>query len=245
MTRTKRAILQVLGQHFVLRSKDVAKLLRKREPTTNDIRTINRSLKLLDEAGFVHRLKYLDLADDGVGYACGLTDKGVAEFGGKTFDEHSERTLDHELEISYFHMALQEFCDHRGLVLRWKQSDLKHGVNPDAYFSITDPTKDSKNTNHFFLEVERAKIGNYKDGEPSIIRKLKGYYEYYNSEDCEKAWGFKTYRLIVVLRNDERRANLLHAMQAELKHRMFWISIEGTLADFRTPKGDTFSLSDL
>lgn len=118
-------------------------------------------------------------------------------------------------------------------------------MNPDAYFSITDPKKESKNTNHFFLEVERAKIGNYKDGEPSIIRKLNGYYAYYNSDKCEKAWGFKTYRVIVVLRNNERRANLLQAMQEELKHRMFWLSIEGTLDDFRTPKGDTYLLSDL
>jgi hypothetical protein len=246
MTRAKRAVVQVLAQYFVLRSKDVAQLLRKKEPNQNDIRTINRSLKLLADARLVHRIKYLDLTNDGVGYACGLTDGGVSFAGqGKTLDDHSARTLDHELEISQFHIALRHFCDHHSFELRWQQSDLKHGVNPDAYFSITDPRKESKNTNHFFLEVERAKLGNYKDGEASIIRKLKAYYEYYNSDKCEKHWGFRTYRVIVVLRNNDRRANLLQAMQAELKHRMFWLSVEGVVHDFRTPKGDTYSLSDL
>src|SRR5579871_1808416 len=133
MTRAKRAVLEFLAQYFVLRSKDVARLLRKRTPNKNDIRTINRSLLLLDRAGLVYRLKYLDLDNDGVGFACGLTDKGVREYGGKTFDEHSERTLDHELEISYFHIALQEMASQNGLSVRWLQADLKHGVNPDAY----------------------------------------------------------------------------------------------------------------
>src|ERR1019366_2811820 len=108
-------------------------------------------------------------------YACGLTDKAVKEYGGKTFDEHSERTLDHELEISYFHIALQGLCDGHGLKLLWRQAELKRGVNPDAYFSIANPAKEGKNTNHFFLETERAKVGNYRNGEPSIIRKLRAY----------------------------------------------------------------------
>lgn len=225
----------------------MAQLLRRRSPTKNDVRTINRTLLLLDRAGLIHRIKYLDLTNDGVGYACGLSDMGVRySMEGKTFDEHSERTLDHELEISYFHIALQEFCYQQGLELFWRQADLKHGVNPDAYFSLTDPKKEGKNTFHFFLEVERAKIGNYKNGEPSIIRKFKAYYEYYNSPECEKHWGFKTYRVVVTLRNDERRVNLLKSMQDDLKHRMFWIGTEANLtADFHTPKADTFSFSDL
>jgi hypothetical protein len=158
-------------------------------------------------------LRYLNLENDGIGYACGLTDAGVELCGeGKTFDEHSERTVDHELDVAFFHLALQEVCDEHGYTLRWQQSGLKHGINPDAYFSLTNPRKEDKNTHHFFLEIERAKIGNYKEGEPSIIRKLKRYYDYYNTPGCEDAWGFRTYRVVTVMRNDERRANLLRAI---------------------------------
>lgn len=245
-TRRKRQVLDLLARYFVLRSKDLARLLRNPAPSQTDIRTINRSLKILDEAGLVHRLRYLNSENDGVGYACGLTDAGVRLTGwGKTFDEHSERTLDHELGISLFHLSLQDQCDQNALVLRWQQSNLKHGVNPDAYFSVTNPAMEGKNTHHFFLEVERAKIGNYKDGEPSITRKLKRYYDYYNTHGCGEAWGFPTYRVVTVLRNDERRTNLLRAMQAELNHRMFWLGVESNhTADYRTPKGDIFSFTE-
>ena len=126
-----------------------------------------------------------------------------------------------------------------------EQSDLKRGVNPDAYFSVTNPRKDGKNTHHFFLEIERAKIGKYRDGEPGIIRKLKRYYDYYNTPGCEGAWGFRTYRVVIVLRNDERRNNLLRATQAELNHRMFWLGVESPHAvDLLTPRGDRFSFAD-
>jgi hypothetical protein len=43
----------------------------------------------------------------------------------KTFDDHSARTLDHELEISHFHMALKRFCEKHDLKLYWQQADLK------------------------------------------------------------------------------------------------------------------------
>jgi hypothetical protein len=118
-------------------------------------------------------------------------------------------------------------------------------VNPDAYFSVTNLAIEGKNTHHFFLEVERAKIGNYKDGEPSIMRKLKRYYEYYDTNDCEEAWGFRTYRVVTFLRNDERRNNLLQTMHGDLKNRMFWLGVESNhTADLRTPKGDVLSLAD-
>jgi hypothetical protein len=191
-------------------------------------------------------LRYLNPENDGIGYACGLTDAGVLFCGeGKTLDEHSERTLEHELGISLFHLSLRELCDEFGFTLRWQQSGLKLGVNPDAYFSITNPKLEDRNTTHFFLEVERAKIGNFREGEPSIIRKLRRYYEYYNTPGCEREWGFPTYRVVTVLRNDERRTNLLRAMHTGLDHRMFWLGVESChTEDFRTPRGDTFSFAD-
>jgi len=209
---------------------------------------VNHTLKLLYDSTprLVSRLRYFDLTNDGVGYAYGLSDRGAEEYGGKTLDEHSERTLDHELEISYFHESLENFCDKHGLQLFWQQRRLKQGVNPDAYFSITDPRKDDRNTNHFFLEIERSKIGNYKNGEPSIIRKFKHYYSYYDTPQCEKDWSFKHYRVVAVLPNSDRRENLFRLIPKDLNHRMFWVGTQGNhTADFHTPKGDTFSFSDL
>jgi hypothetical protein len=190
----------------------------------------------------LHRIKLPNLDDDGAPYVYGLSDAGVRLCGGKTFDDHSARTLDHELDISHFHIRLQELCEAEGITLRWRQVDLKHGVNPDAYFSISRAGK----ANHFFLEVERAKIGNYRNGEPSIIRKFKHYYEYYNTPECETAWGFRTFRVVTLLSTVEKRDNLLRAMHDELCHRMFWLgTINGPTAEFLTPKGDSFSFLDV
>ena len=191
----------------------------------------------MDDLGLVCRLKYLDLDTDGVSYACGLTDKAVREYGGKPFDEHSVRTLDHELEISYFHIALQQFSDHHGLELRWQQSGLKtKTIHPDAYFTITNPGKEGRNTNHFFLEIERSKVGNVKDGQPSIVRKLINYYAYYNSAPCQAEWGIATFRVIIQVANETRAANLLRAFGAEYRHRMFWIAAASANLRFRTPR---------
>ena len=79
-------------------------------------------------------------------YVWGLTDKGVECCKAlwplcKTFDDHSQRTLGHELEISYFRIALNKFALKNGLKLYWQQSDLKHTVSPDAMFALTDPAK--------------------------------------------------------------------------------------------------------
>jgi hypothetical protein len=58
-------------------------------------------------------------------------------------------------------------------------------INPDAYFAITDTSKpEGKDTPHYFLEIEQAKLGGGKNGEPQIIRKLAKYCAYYNSDGC-------------------------------------------------------------
>jgi hypothetical protein len=168
----------------------------------------------------------------------------VKEYGGKTFDDHAARTLDHELDISYFHILLKNLCQKCGWTLYWQQTDLKtKTVHPDAYFAITDPTKpEDRNTHHLFLEVERSKVGNYRDGEPSIIRKLEKYYNLFDTPQCEKDWGIRQFRVIVVQRTEERRKNLCNALQEKWGHPMFWITTESLCkADiggeiFLTPK---------
>jgi hypothetical protein len=198
--------------------------------------------------GYVHRIPYLDLeqARGGATFAYGLRDKGVAEYGGKTFDEHSHRTLDHELAITQFHLSLKRFSEERGLLLFWQQHDLKRTIHPDAYFSITDSKKDGRNTHHFFLEIERQRMGAAAHGKPSIIRKAERYYAYYNTNECEKDWGFKTFRVVFVQKNDVRRGHFLAVLSKDFSHRMFWLGTErNCCADFRTPKMDVSSFADL
>jgi hypothetical protein len=217
------------------------------------------------QMGLVYRLPYLDVYQEkgGLSHVYGLTDKGItiAEIPldtkfSKPFDEHSQRTLDHELEISFFHIALKRFCATHDLFLYWRQADLKKTIHPDALFAITDPKKpDGKNTNWFFLEIERSKIGNVRDGEPSIIRKLGAYYDYYNSDECEKEWqDFKMFRVVVVQRTHTRRKNLLKVLEEKYKHRMFWLTTEAAhnyhMAGqiFATPKdysANSYSLLDI
>jgi hypothetical protein len=247
LTKVKRQVLALLAEYFCLRTNDLVQLVYG-EQTEIHQASMRRTLSLLLKEGYTNRLPYLDLEAETGGrtYIHGLSDKGLnnlptldfmngkALWNGhlelaKSFDEHSQRTLDHELEISLFHIALKKFAAKHSLHLFWQQTDLKKkSVAPDALFAITDPSKPAgHDTLYYFLEMERAKIGNYRNGEPSIIRKLGKYYEYYNSDACLKEWEeFRQFRVIVVQRNDARRQNLLNELEEKYKHRMFWLTTE-------------------
>jgi hypothetical protein len=242
--------VNILRELFVARTADLAALKRNRPPTENDLRTERRTLYLLHKEGVVHRIPYLDLRQvvGGATYAYGLSDRGTKQFGGKTFDDHSARTLDHELEITDFHMGMRKLCTTFGRELFWRRANLKKGIHPDAYFAITDPKKDGKSdTNHFFLEIERQRMHATKDGKPSVIRKLARYYEAYNSEDLVKQWGFRTFRVIVQVETEARAENLLRALEGHYRHRMFWVGTPEAQT-FRTPidfRVRTYSFSGL
>jgi hypothetical protein len=208
---------------------------------------------LLRAEGWVNRLPYFELGREkgGVGYVYGLSDKAVRNlledpiddpkhcFVTKTFDEHSQRTLDHELEISFFHVALKDYCVKNHIGLDWYQRDLKRGIHPDALFKLTT----EKGELRFFLEIEKQRMnGRRGDEEPNIIKKLRRYAEYYDTPDCQKDWGFRKFRVVVVHKTMERMDNLLHAMKPILPHRMFWLTTEEAYKDdigsdiFATPK---------
>jgi Replication-relaxation len=215
----------------------VARILRRRNPTPNDLRTTKRTLLLLNKEKMLNRVRFPNLNDDGNPYVYGLSERAVLEYGGKEFNEN-KRTLDHELEISDFHIALHEYCDEHGIILYWQQTDLKKGIHPDAYFSLTK----NGETKHFFLEIERQAII-VKDGKPTIQKKLDRYYDYYDSDECEDRWGFRRFRIITLQETALRRQHVLPLLE---KNRMFWMGLSNTpTSDFRTPKGDTYSLSDL
>jgi hypothetical protein len=256
---TKRRVLVLFAEFFCLRTYDAATLLRNRAITQSDACSVRRTLSILHRDGFLYRVPYLDPARErgGIAYVYGLSAKGVDHAlqngystpATKTLDEHSVRTLDHELELTSFHIVLRGLCAGQGLRYAWRQTNLKHTVHPDAVFNVADPAHPDK-AFCYFLEIERAKLGNYRNGEPQIFRKLKKYYEYFNSTSCEKEWGFRQYRVVVVQRSDARREGLLTALREKCSHRMFWLTTEAAYrndiggAIFTTPKDDapvTFS----
>ncbi len=114
--------------------------------------------------------------------------------------------------------------------LRWRQRGLdKKSVWPAALFQVNGAV--------FFLEMERAKLGGYKDGRPNIIRKLDAYWQYYDSTDCEKDFGFRKFRVVTVMRTPARAATLLDSLRAAgLDKATFWVSSEADLFSFKTPK---------
>lgn len=180
----------------------------------------------------MYRIRYTDpnLEYGATTFAYGLNRPGARLLEeDRAFDEHSERTLDHELEISLFHIALKELCDKNGWTLTWYQDGLMKGrnINPDAFFAITKPDlpKD-RNTFPFFLEMERSKFGNMRNGKYSIERKLAKYHSFFDSAECEKLWGVKKFRVLVIQRTESRRSTLLELLQEKLNHRMFWLTTE-------------------
>lgn len=250
---TKQRVLELLAEFFCLRTNDAAELLRNRAITESDARSVRRTLSILHRDGFLYRAPHLDARHErgGVAYVYGLSAKGVdhalrngySTAATKTLDEHSIRTLDHELEITSFHVALHRLCSAKGLRYLWRQKDLKHTVHPDALFYVADPANSGK-AFCYFLEIERSKLGNYRNGQPQIFRKLRKFYDYFNSADCEKEWGFRQYRVIVVQRTEARREGLLTALREKCSHRMFWLTTENAYrtdiggAVFMTPKDD-------
>jgi hypothetical protein len=188
---TKRRALELFAEFFCLRTNDAAMLLRNRRhhpercalspphvihPASGRIslpRTVSRCQPVSEAAS---RYVY-GLSAKGVDHAL---QNGYSTLATKTLDEHSIRTLDHELEITSFHVALRGLCAAQGLRYAWRQTNLKHTVHPDALFYVVDPAQPDK-AFCYFLEIERAKLGNYRNGEPQIFRKLKKYYEYFNS----------------------------------------------------------------
>lgn len=226
--------------------RDAAAILLDPAPDHDHLRSLRRTFLLLWREGFLTRLPHFDLDTEGVNYVYGLSDKALKTFDlgrlAKTFDEHSARTLDHELGITTFHIALKRFCHDNRRTLFWQQRDLKRGIHPDALFALTDPSKpEGQNTHYFFVEIERAKLGQYRTGEPAILRKLERYAQYFGSDQCDRDWNFRAFRVVAVLTTDERAAFLLRVLSERLPHRAFWITSAAYAVDnlagpvFRTP----------
>jgi hypothetical protein len=217
---------------------------RKDESAERGVRAILEQLSTLQKINgkdtkYVQPVWYSDTSRNrtySIG-AYGLSRHGVNHAFQNGFDTRATKTIEgmspnsppHEVAITEFHVELKLLAEKHNLKLVWHQSDLRRTINPDAMFTLTSPS----GVHVFFLEMERSKPGNYRDGKPQITRKLEKYYDYYDSDKCEKEWGFRKFRIIVSMRNEERRDNLLKVIP---KHRMFWLGTESNNFQFQTPK---------
>jgi len=207
------------------------------------VRAVQRHCGALRRADLVYAVPYYpeDKERGAAPYAYGLTDSGVrdafaqgyATDSTKSFRGHSTKTVEHELAISNFHLELARLADDNGFDLRWKQRDIspfrkKHpkdrahdraSINPDALFAI--------NGHFFFLEAERARLGNYRNGEPQVLRKLAAYRDYRDSTDCERDFGFRRFTVLTMMRTPDRAANLMYRLAgAGGDHKTFLVSDE-------------------
>lgn len=255
--RERRNALALLGEYYLLRVKDFAAILNSEE-NDNTRRSMQNILTALHGKQFVGRLRFVDDESENTSkiYAYYLNASGAAMLENPTaqFATESKFIPRHEIEITKFHISLKKWCDREGLILHWHQPKMDHkkSINPDAYFGIEDPKKsEGHNTLHYFLEIERSPLGNYKNGQPSIIRKLGKYYDFYDSDQCEKEWGFRKFRVITVVRNSEKQLNLCERLTENYSHRMFWVTNESAAKEniggdiFTTPKDHANALYSL
>jgi len=245
VTPLRRAFLDLLVRYANLTTNDFYRLIPRERAGTPDEdrrkqesheRTIRQALKTVTEYGFLVRRRWFDdertdtpfpavvsvysLSKEGLNLA---RQKGIANGHGKHAEDSSRRneSVGHELGISRFHLAV----DSLPRKVLWRQTDLRHTVNPDALFEIIDA--DGKSAYFYFLEVEKSKQGHYEDGESGLIKKLARYHAYQGSEACRRDWKcFSRFRVIVVLKNEERRQNLLKMLAAHYQTRAFWITTE-------------------
>jgi len=228
-TKAQREALSVLADYFCLNIKMASELLGVSP------RAAQFHYERFQRAQLVYSFRYYpeDQVKGAAPYAYGLSDSGVtkafedgfATDSTKTFKGHSPRTIEHELMISKFHLGLATLAGSDGWDLRWRQANLKRTVHPDALFAL--------NGRYFFLEIERAKLGNYRDGEPQIVRKLRAYRDYYDSNCCENDFGFRKFSVVTIMRTHDRAANLVSFLRGSgLDKAVFFVSDESRMTTF-------------
>jgi Replication-relaxation len=244
LTRHRAHILKMLVEYCYLSTQEFYRLIENESPTQDsherkvrrllkDFSTHLKSAPLIDYDNSHRFLTYRNiywLSSKGLALA---QTEGIDNGEGKANDEHSPRTLEHEYDITRFHLRIKEFAKQHELDLYWQQRDLKKAINPDALFGLSQ----DENAYYYFLEIEKSKAGNYINGEPQILRKLSRYYEYYNSDACAKDWGdFRKFRVVVIVQTEARQKNLLTHLSERHKHPMFWIANQENPLTFLTPK---------
>jgi hypothetical protein len=156
-------------------------------------------------------------------------------------ESKSRLMIGHDLEITKFHIALQNAL--KEIPYDWRQwrgelrdtvimDGEKQALIPDAYFSFQNKC--------FFLEIVKSKETEYVNGESNIERKFKTYLAYQDA--FAEKYLHEDFRVIWVFPTKERVARILAKLETEYPYRKFWLtdeeSFEANMAGkiFWTPK---------
>jgi hypothetical protein len=151
-----------------------------------------------------------------------LSKHGTKAVWGAGTKEKTPYSLDHDREITQFHIELAQNWNND--TLYWQQRNLKKPVYPDALFALS---RDGAAAHYFFLEVEKSRAGHYRSGESSLEAKLKRYARYRKTIGCRRDWVyFDDFRVVVVMRNEKRRLNLLQKLRTAIPHHFVWTTTE-------------------
>lgn len=238
LTYNRKAILLLLAEYSYLTTNQFYDLLEPHIEFKGSLDSYKRNVRAIlrnfTRAGYIKRdyLAPRHSPEDPLllnyrpsqPYCYRLTGKAKTILGRKAANiEKSPASLSHEAEITAYHIALKSFI--KGDSLYWKQMDIKRTVNPDALFAIK---KDGKGY-WFFLEVEKSRQGNQRDGKSGLQRKCERYEKYRGSEQCRKDYEhFRDFRLVIVFANEERQLNFLERIAVTLPCRWIWTTNEAS-----------------
>ena len=75
----------------------------------------------------------------------------------------------------------------------------------------------------------RSRQGSYRDGQSGLLRKLERYKDYHGSEACLREWEwFDEFRVVIVVKNEVRKQNLLALLSENLPEPALWITVENS-----------------
>jgi len=251
LTPKRAEFLKNFRTHPYISTEDAYELASAK--TDSAKRGTRRFLMLLYQAGYLLRTPVFSqevIRNPHFQYSYRLSKHGAKIVHGSFTAEKSPYSLPHDQEITTFHLRLERA--YPGTVF-WQQRDLKKSsVYPDALFGLS---KDGKNAVYFFLEIEKSRPNHVKDGMSGLEAKLRRYDEYRDTDHCEKDWKlFRNYRVIVVVRTEDRQRNLLARLSPLLPYRFIWVTTEELYKQdimskiFLTPKDfmvSAYSLSEV
>jgi hypothetical protein len=199
LTDQRRRILRDLVRYRYLRTTHFYNLLSAGAAVST--RAVRRLLHDLHAHGFLGRRVVVAEPSGHVlphyEHVYWLLPSGVALAGACGFCDddfplahaRSQRTLTHDAAVRDVHLAVEQSCGDHGRELYWQQHRLKRGVNPDALFALTDPSRSSDDsTAYYFLELERWREAGHRHGRSALVLRLHRYANYQGSSECRRDW---------------------------------------------------------
>ncbi len=259
----RKRVLELLVEYVHLSTAQVYQLLGAE--TTSAQRAVRRLLRDFAALHLIRRERLIlrDDVDDQLPhweYIYWLTPRGLRcaeangldpEGRGKAGEERSRLTLNHDHEITTFHLTLRAAL---GESPWWRQRELKqafgagggrNAVNPDAVFFV--------GSFYYFLEIEKTKLGAYREGESSLLRKCRNYVAYADPgrRPYRTKWpDMEGFYVCFTVAGEARLANVIADLRDRSPYSLFLMTTEEAYRTdilgriWRTPTGAERSLLD-